>query len=838
MDELFDVFDDPAPGEKLPSDKQKPKKDKSKKRLVTGEAKDVNGSVNGDGDISMLEPAQAAPPADNSTNTQPDAKRQRREVEAEPLVTDTFETEQSREVAASAGLQASKEGTAVVLSHQVRHQVALPPDYAYVPISEHKAPEKPAKTWPFTLDPFQQVSIASIERGESVLVSAHTSAGKTVVAEYAIAQSLKNNQRVIYTSPIKALSNQKYREFQAEFGDVGLMTGDVTINPTATCLVMTTEILRSMLYRGSEIMREVAWVIFDEIHYLRDKARGVVWEETIILLPDKVRYVFLSATIPNAMQFAEWITKTHGQPVHVVYTDFRPTPLQHYFFPAGADGIHLIVDEKGVFREENFNKAMSTMADKQGDDPADAMAKRKGRGKDKKLNKGGTKGPSDIYKIVKMIMLKNYNPVIVFSFSKRDCEAYALQMSNLTFNEQSERDMVDKVFNSALEMLTEEDKQLPQIQNILPLLKRGIGIHHSGLLPILKETIEILFQEGLIKVLFATETFSIGLNMPAKTVVFTSVRKFDGVDLRWVTPSEFVQMSGRAGRRGLDDRGIVIMMIEERMEPAIAKDIVRGEQDKLNSAFYLGYNMILNLMRVEGISPEFMLERCFYQFQNTASVAGLEKQLHNLETQRASMEISDEGTIREYYELRKQLDTYTKDMRDVINHPNYCLQFMQSGRLVRIKYMDHDFGWGAVVNFTARKPGKGQKAEDISPQQSYVIDVLLQVADTSSNGTRTHTELPQGVRPALEGEKSKMEVVPILLSCVESIGHIRIFLPQDLKSADQRNTARKSIDEVKRRFPDGIAVLDPIENMGITDNSFKKLLRVCRSLQFLISLLR
>ena len=829
MDELFDVFNDSAAGAKLSSDKQKPKKDKSKKRLVTGEAKDTNGSVNGDGDVSMVEPAQAAPPVEDTIDSQPDAKRPRRELEAEPLVTDTFETEQSREVAASAGLQASKEGTAVVLSHQVRHQVALPPDYAYVPISEHKAPEKPAKTWPFTLDPFQQVSIASIERGESVLVSAHTSAGKTVVAEYAIAQSLKNNQRVIYTSPIKALSNQKYREFQAEFGDVGLMTGDVTINPTATCLVMTTEILRSMLYRGSEIMREVAWVIFDEIHYLRDKARGVVWEETIILLPDKVRYVFLSATIPNAMQFAEWITKTHGQPVHVVYTDFRPTPLQHYFFPAGADGIHLIVDEKGVFREENFNKAMSTMADKQGDDPADAMAKRKGRGRDKKLNKGGTKGPSDIYKIVKMIMLKNYNPVIVFSFSKRDCEAYALQMSNLTFNEQSERDMVDKVFNSALEMLTEEDKQLPQIQNILPLLKRGIGIHHSGLLPILKETIEILFQEGLIKVLFATETFSIGLNMPAKTVVFTSVRKFDGVDLRWVTPSEFVQMSGRAGRRGLDDRGIVIMMIEEKMEPAIAKDIVRGEQDKLNSAFYLGYNMILNLMRVEGISPEFMLERCFYQFQNTASVAGLEKQLHDLETQRSNMEISDEGTIREYYDLRKQLDVYTKDMRDVINHPNYCLQFMQSGRLVRIKYMDHDFGWGAVVNFTPRKPGKGQKAEDISPQQSYVIDVLLKVADTSSNGTRTHTELPQGVRPALEGEKSKMEVVPILLSCVESIGHIRIFLPSDLKSADQRNTARKSIDEVKRRFPDGIAVLDPIENMGITDNSFKKLLRVCRS---------
>ena len=632
MDELFDVFDDDQPQDTKATaveGKRKSKKDKSRKRQANGDSKEqteaIETDTNGTADGVQEDKGQSMVDAEVEGSEQPESKRQRREAEPEPVVTDTFETEQSREVAASAGLQASKEGTAIILSHQVRHQVALPPGYNYIPISDHNPPETPARTWPFKLDPFQQVSIASIERGESVLVSAHTSAGKTVVAEYAIAQSLKNNQRVVYTSPIKALSNQKYREFNAEFGDVGLMTGDVTINPTATCLVMTTEILRSMLYRGSEIMREVAWVVFDEIHYLRDKARGVVWEETIILLPDKVRYVFLSATIPNAMQFAEWITKTHSQPCHVVYTDFRPTPLQHYFFPQGADGIHLVVDEKGVFREENFNKAMNTIADKMGDDPADAMAKRKGRGKDKKLNKGGTKGPSDIYKIVKMIMIKKYNPVIVFSFSKNQCEAYALQMSNMTFNEDSEKAMVEKVFNNALDVLSEEDKQLPQIHNILPLLKRGIGIHHSGLLPILKETIEILFQESLIKVLFATETFSIGLNMPAKTVVFTSVRKFDGVSQRWVTPSEFVQMSGRAGRRGLDDRGIVIMMIDEKMEPAVAKEIVRGEQDKLNSAFYLGYNMILNLMRVEGISPEFMLERCFYQFQNTASVSGLER---------------------------------------------------------------------------------------------------------------------------------------------------------------------------------------------------------------------
>lgn len=234
-------------------------------------------------------------------------------------------------------------------------------------------------------------------------------------------------------------------------------------------------------------------------------------------------------------------------------------------------------------------------------------------------------GPSDIYKIVRMIMIKNYNPVIVFCFSKRECEKLALQMSQLAFNDEAEKNMVGKVFENAISSLSEENRGLNQIQHALPLLRRGIGIHHSGLLPILKEVIEILFQEGLIKVLFATETFSIGLNMPAKTVVFTNVRKFDGKSMRWVTPSEFVQMSGRAGRRGLDDRGIVILMLNETMEPAVAREILKGEQDRLNSAFHLGYNMILNLMRVEGISPEYMLEKCFSQFQNTASASGLEK---------------------------------------------------------------------------------------------------------------------------------------------------------------------------------------------------------------------
>ena len=324
--------------------------------------------------------------------------------------------------------------------HEVRHEVALPPELvdSYVPLADWKADFEPARTYPFKLDPFQELATRCVDRKESVLVSAHTSAGKTVCAEYAIASALRDKQRVIYTSPIKALSNQKYRELQETFGDVGLMTGDVTINQNASCLVMTTEILRSMLYRGSEVMREVSWVVFDEIHYMRDKERGVVWEETIILLPDSVKFVFLSATIPNALQFARWIVHIHKQPCHVVYTNYRPTPLQHYLFPAGGDGIHLVVDEKGTFKEENFQRALNIFGKSSG----------KGNGKDSievigsttksrnraASNKNAPPGTSDLYKVVRMILSKNLYPVIVFSFSKRECESNAMQMIKLDFN--------------------------------------------------------------------------------------------------------------------------------------------------------------------------------------------------------------------------------------------------------------------------------------------------------------------------------------------------------------------------------------------------------------------
>jgi ATP-dependent RNA helicase DOB1 len=502
------------------------------------------------------------------------------------------------------------------------HDVSFPENYVPLAPSVHNKP--PAKDFPFTLDSFQSEAIKCLDNGESVMVSAHTSAGKTVVASYAIAMSLKENQRVIYTSPIKALSNQKYRDFKEEFSDVGLMTGDVTIDPNASCLVMTTEILRSMQYKGSEIMREVAWIIFDEVHYMRDSERGVVWEESIVMAPKNSRFVFLSATVPNAKEFADWVAKVHQQPCHIVYTDYRPTPLQHYVFPAGGNGLYLVVDEKSKFHEDSFQKSLNALV------PTNESDKKRDNGKFQKgLVIGKLGEESDIFKLVKMIIQRQYDPVILFSFSKKECEALAMQMSKMVLNSDDEKDAVETIFASAIDMLSDDDKKLPQVSNILPILKRGIGVHHSGLLPILKEVIEILFQEGLIKCLFATETFSIGLNMPAKTVVFTNVRKFDGDKFRWLSSGEYIQMSGRAGRRGIDKRGICILMVDEKMEPAVAKSMLKGSADSLNSAFHLSYNMLLNQLRCEEGDPENLLRNSFFQFQADRAIPDLEVKLQN-----------------------------------------------------------------------------------------------------------------------------------------------------------------------------------------------------------------
>ncbi|KAL5969837.1 Exosome RNA helicase MTR4 [Taenia solium] len=599
------------------------------------------------------------------------------------------------------------------------HEVVLPVGLDHFsplrPISQ-----APAKTYSFKLDPFQRQAILCVENDQSVLVSAHTSAGKTVVAEYAIARSLANRQRVIYTTPIKALSNQKFREFLVEFKDVGLMTGDITINPESTLLIMTTEILRSMLYRGSEVTRELGWVIFDEIHYMRERERGVVWEESIILLPDSVRQVFLSATIPNARQFAEWVAFLHKRPCHVIYTDYRPTPLQHYVFPCGGDGIFL-----REFLEANFNSALDVVRKAAGNAQSDtAMRGRRG---------GSLRAATYCYKLVKLVMDQELEPLIVFSFSKKDCEFYASQLSQVDFNGGKDKAAVDLIVRNALESLSPEDQKLPQILSTLPILRRGIGIHHGGLLPILKEIVEILFAEGYLKVLFATETFAMGLNMPARTVLFTATRKFDGQDFRHISPGEYIQMSGRAGRRGKDDRGTVILMLDDTVTPDVAKQLLLGMPDPLNSAFTLSYNMVLNLLLVEDINPQIMLEKSFFQFQNYASIPALEQKIASLDTDFRAVDFPEDVDIEQLsnlLQLRQAVEALEREKWQLSMKFKYVSPFLQPGRLLRVESADGvDYGWAIVLNLRRskqRNPCGGGVISD-----TVMVDVLVRVVAVS-----------------------------------------------------------------------------------------------------------
>ncbi|XVE71946.1 hypothetical protein DITRI_Ditri10aG0191600 [Diplodiscus trichospermus] len=710
------------------------------------------------------------------------------------------------------------------------HEVAVPSGYISTKDeSIHGTLSNPvydgemAKTYEFELDPFQQVSVACLERNESVLVSAHTSAGKTAVAEYAIAMAFRDKQRVIYTSPLKALSNQKYRELHQEFQDVGLMTGDVTLSPNASCLVMTTEILRGMLYRGSEVLKEVAWVIFDEIHYMKDRERGVVWEESIIFLPPAIKMVFLSATMSNATEFAEWICHLHKQPCHVVYTDFRPTPLQHYVFPMGGSGLYLVVDENEQFREDNFMKLQDSFIKQR---LSDMNKSANGKSSGRTAKGGSASGGSDIYKIVKMIMERKFHPVIVFSFSRRECEYHAMSMSKLDFNTKEEKDDVEQVFRNAVLCLNEEDRCLPAIELMLPLLMRGIAVHHSGLLPVIKELVELLFQEGLIKALFATETFAMGLNMPAKTVVFTSVKKWDGDSHRYIGSGEYIQMSGRAGRRGKDERGICIIMIDEQMEMTTLKDMVLGKPAPLVSTFRLSYYSILNLMsRAEGrITAEHVIKNSFHQFQYEKALPDIGKKVSKLEQEAALLDASGEAEVAEYHKLKLEIAQLEKKLMAEITRPERVLYYLDPGRLIKVREGSTDWGWGVVVNVVKKTPaGSGTLPARCS---GYIVDTLLHCSPGSSeNGAR-----PKPCPPC-PGEKGEMHVVPVQLPLISALSKIRISIPPDLRPAEARQSLLLAVQELGTRFPQGLPKLNPVTDMKIEDPEIVELVKQIEELE-------
>lgn len=583
----------------------------------------------------------------------------------------------------------------------------------------------PAFTWPFELDRFQKHAIIHLEKGEDVFIAAHTSAGKTVVAEYAIALSQKHLTRAIYTSPIKALSNQKFRDFKTTFTDVGLLTGDVQINAKATCLIMTTEILRSMLYNGSDIIRDLEWVIFDEVHYINDSERGVVWEEVLILLPSHVNIVMLSATVPNTSEFATWVGRTKGRKMYVISTLKRPVPLEHYLYTGltgkTKDERFLIVNAEGAFVPKGYMAAMEAKKSKEKDVKPSSAGAGRGRGAPtKEVSRapggGGHKGwgpPQEKNLMIALLdHLKKHDqlPVVAFTFSRNRCDQNSSLLTSVDLVTAEERGRIHQFFQKCVSRLKGSDQKLPQVTNMQILLKRGIGVHHSGILPILKEVVEMLFQEGLVKLLFATETFAMGVNMPARTVVFDSIRKHDGTGFRNLLPAEYIQMAGRAGRRGLDTTGTVIILCKNDVpESSELHAMMLGQPMKLSSQFRVTYSMILNLLRVEHLRVEDMMKRSFGEDHQQSKLGKVKDQLQKLYDQvqqlpQLACDICID--IESYYNNAASYLNSKEEMQEsLLTHPS-MMREMNPGRVLIVQHQGRCNKLAVLLSIDSRSKEK------------------------------------------------------------------------------------------------------------------------------------
>ncbi|KAM6899889.1 superkiller complex protein 2 [Xenentodon cancila] len=701
---------------------------------------------------------------------------------------------------------------------------AIPVDITSPCDDFYKRIPNPAFKWPFELDVFQKQAILRLEAHDSVFVAAHTSAGKTVVAEYAIALSQKHMTRTIYTSPIKALSNQKFRDFKNTFGDVGLLTGDVQLSPESSCLIMTTEILRSMLYNGSEVIRDLEWVIFDEVHYINDAERGVVWEEVLIMLPDHVSIVLLSATVPNALEFSEWIGRIKKRHIYVISTMKRPVPLEHYLYTGNSTKtqkeMFLLVDASGNFLTKGYYAAIDAKKERTSKHAQSFGTKQTNQ------NTSASQDRAVWLTLLHFLSQRQQTPVVAFTFSRTRCDENARSLESMDLTTSIEKAEIHSFFQKSLSRLRGGDRQLPQIVLTRDLLKRGIAVHHSGILPILKEVIEMLFSRGLVKVLFATETFAMGVNMPARTVVFDSIRKHDGTGFRNLLPGEYIQMAGRAGRRGLDATGTVMILCKAGVhEMADLHVMMLGKPTILQSQFRLTYTMILNLLRVEALRVTDMMRRSFSEsHRNTQEhekrISHLKQALSSLPPLDTDGQLSD---LLPYYHTVTELRTTTEALQQAILESMNGLKALSVGRVVVVNNKQHLNALGVILQvsndavnrtFTALIIcEKGNEEGEGNGNDSIAFLHLYNKALFIPEGPCSHTVQKLKLQDVSAITVKTLKVIPErIIDNYNKRQQPRFKLDPPGQAI---STATQELLRLAEANPDGIATLDPVNDLQL-----------------------
>ncbi|HTH07461.1 MAG TPA: DEAD/DEAH box helicase, partial [Ilumatobacteraceae bacterium] len=501
----------------------------------------------------------------------------------------------------------------------------------------------------FPLDQFQLRALDALDAGESVLVAAPTGSGKTVVAEYAIDVAIADGRRAFYTAPIKALSNQKYHDLSERLGPhrVGLLTGDNSINGDAEVVVMTTEVLRNMIYARSPALRDLAVVVLDEVHFLQDTYRGPVWEEVIIHLPPSVRLVCLSATVSNAAELAEWITTVRG-PTQAVVEDRRPVRLDNMFMVGDKthDRLHLLPTL--VNGRPNHDAARI--------DEEAARSNRDGRARARQQGRRRLFTPSRL-EVVEVLERNEMLPAIYFIFSRNQCDeaAKACLAAGVRLTAGAERDRIREIVDGRLGAIDPGDLAVLGYSQFLAQLDAGVAAHHAGMVPPFKEVVEACFVEGLVKVVFATETLAVGINMPAKSVVIEKLTKFTGDHHTFLTPGEYTQLTGRAGRRGLDDLGHALVLWSPFVPFAQVAALASSRTFHLNSAFRPTYNMAANLVRnYTSERAHHLLNLSFAQYQADRDVVRIEARLERRQQHLADLLERAHSPYGDIDEFRRQ----------------------------------------------------------------------------------------------------------------------------------------------------------------------------------------
>lgn len=537
--------------------------------------------------------------------------------------------------------------------------------------------------WPFRemyefeLDPFQIEACKALEAGKGVLVAAPTGSGKTIVGEFAVHLALEQGRKCFYTTPIKALSNQKFADLAKRYGadKVGLLTGDNSVNSEAPVVVMTTEVLRNMLYAGSQSLNGLGYVVMDEVHYLSDRFRGAVWEEVIIHLPDSVTLVSLSATVSNAEEFGDWLDTVRGD-TEVIVSEERPVPLWQHVL-AGRRMYDLFEEEtdhggRGSARRETNPDLirLARMENQGGYNPRDRRRGKMVREADRERER---RQRSRIWtpsrpEVIDRLDAEGLLPAITFIFSRAGCEAAVQQClaAGLRLNDEDKRRLVREIVEERTASIPAEDLHVLGYYEWLEGLERGIAAHHAGMLPTFKEVVEELFVRGLVKAVFATETLALGINMPARSVVLEKLVKWNGEQHADITPGEYTQLTGRAGRRGIDVEGHAVVLWQRGMDPGALAGLAGTRTYPLRSSFRPSYNMAVNLVQQFGRHrSRELLETSFAQFQADRSVVGISRQVQRneegLEGYREGM-TCHLGDFEEYARLRRDLKDRETDL--------------------------------------------------------------------------------------------------------------------------------------------------------------------------------